>query len=307
MKKIVFLILLALPSPLFSQKNHVIYEIDVTLDVEEKVLEGHQTITYINRTAEDPIKELYLNLYPNAFSSRNTMMAEDMERNGNYKLAYYSEKELGWLEIKNLKVNGTPVSSSVDGTVLKIDLPGSLAAGDTVLLEMDTYLKIPKTTVRMGYREKNYTLAQWYPQMARYEKGYGWHAHQYRLNGEFCLDFADFHVKMTLPANYYVGATGALIDTIGGNNNIPDALIEKEKKGKKEKEDFKNKTLIWEAKNVRDFAWVASPDYVKVEDEWEGIKVVSIFFKGHRKRWKDSARWGAEILKFFSEKFGKYP
>ena len=52
-----------------------------------------------------------------------------------------------------------------------------------------------------------YTITHWYPRMCLYSDYEGWHNQQYN-NKEFALTFGNFKVRITLPADHIVGATG---------------------------------------------------------------------------------------------------
>ena len=69
---------------------------------------------------------------------------------------------------------------------------------------------------RSGYEyfedEDNYlyTIAQFYPRMVVYSDNEGWQNKQFLGNGEFTLNFGDYHVELTVPADHIVASTGTL-------------------------------------------------------------------------------------------------
>ena len=55
-----------------------------------------------------------------------------------------------------------------------------------------------------------YTICQWFPRMAMYNDVYGWQNKQFLGRGEFTLDFGDYDVRITVPADHIVASTGEL-------------------------------------------------------------------------------------------------
>ena len=292
------------------------YKIIVSLSVEQKLLHAEEQISYISG-ADVPLHELYLHVYPNVLRRRNSTAGQEAEKKlHDYTLAHSRKKDLGYIGIDSLRVNDKASEFSVDGTVMRIDLSSPLMPGDTVVIKMDFQVKIPKMVFRFGYTGKHFTIAQWYPKMAVYDEE-GWHPDEYHLIGEFYGDFAAFDVNITLPQDYYVGSTGYLVQSINGDNNIP--FVSEDEKGGDSGEVDKNqnreaaeksptKTLIFHAEKVHDFAWVASPDYVRKEAEWNGILVRALVFKRDSKKgWKNLLTYSLDAIRFYSEQIGEYP
>lgn len=55
-----------------------------------------------------------------------------------------------------------------------------------------------------------YTIAQWFPRMCVFDDVNGWQNKQFLGRGEFALPFGDYRVKITVPADHIVAATGTL-------------------------------------------------------------------------------------------------
>ena len=69
---------------------------------------------------------------------------------------------------------------------------------------------------RSGYEyfpkdgNRAYVIAQFFPRLAVYNDVEGWQNHQFWGNGEFALNFGDYTVRLTVPADHVVEATGQL-------------------------------------------------------------------------------------------------
>ena len=134
---------------------------------------------------------------------------------------------------------------------------------------------------------KHFEITQWYPKPAVYDKN-GWHAMPYLNMGEFYSEYGTFDVKITLPENYRLMATGDMVNgekellwldslAIVGDSlkNLSKKQLEEHFKkidGKKEKlkkanekdslKVYKNKTIHFRQKDVHDFAWFADPNWI---------------------------------------------
>ncbi len=87
-----------------------------------------------------------------------------------------------------------------------------LTTGETIEITTPFYVKLPLGIFsRLGHIEQSYQITQWFPKPAVYDKN-GWHPMPYLSQGEFYSEFGSYDVKITLPENYVVGATGDLVD-----------------------------------------------------------------------------------------------
>ena len=118
-----------------------------------------------------------------------------------------------------------------DHTLLKIPLPKPVGPGEQVTIKTEFLVKLPAAFARMGYVDDFVMAGQWFPKVAAYErKGTrgrtepGWDLHQYHGNSEFYADFGMYDVKIQVPANYIVAATGFPVKpavTDNGHEDVP--------------------------------------------------------------------------------------
>jgi hypothetical protein len=70
-------------------------------------------------------------------------------------------------------------------------------------------LVIPEVFSRLGHDGQQYQISQWYPKPAVYDLK-GWHPMPYLDQGEFYSEIGSYEVRISLPKNYVVAATGDL-------------------------------------------------------------------------------------------------
>jgi hypothetical protein len=189
--------------------------------------------------------------------------------------------------------------------MMRIDLPKTLMPGEQIRLKIDWWYNISNRMSeggRGGYEyfaeDKNYlyTMSQWYPRMAVYSDFQGWQNKQFTGRGEFALTFGNFRVKMTVPADHVVGATGECqnykeVLSPAQFNRWQQAQSSKapleivtldEAKKSMQGKSSASKTWVYEAQNVRDFAWVSSRRLVwdAMATNVEGKKVMAMSYYG---------------------------
>ena len=112
---------------------------------------------------------------------------------------------------------GKPLHYIINKTMMRVELPVPLKPGQKFIFKIDWNYKITdRKTVggRGGYEyfpeDGNYlfTMTQWYPRLCVYSDFQGWQNNQFTGRGEFALTFGNFNVKMTVPADHVIGATG---------------------------------------------------------------------------------------------------
>ncbi|HEX8530695.1 MAG TPA: M1 family metallopeptidase, partial [Cytophagales bacterium] len=185
---------------------------------------------------------------------------------------------------------------------------------------------------RMGYeffpKDGNYLyeIAQFFPRMAVYDDVYGWQHKQFLGNGEFTLPFGNYKVAITVPADHVLGATGTLknpgqvltaaqqsrLDKARGSDK-PVVIVTQEEAAEAEKgKAAKKKTWVFEAENVRDFAFATSRKFIwdamAVNVEGKKVLAMSYYPKEANPLWgKYSTQAVAHTLRSYSKRTIAYP
>jgi hypothetical protein len=247
------------------------YEIRVRLDAEAKTLGGTEHLTWRN-PAREPVGELWFHLYLNAFkNSESTFMRES---GGELRGDQMPEAGWGFVEVKSLRgSDGIDLAprgrfeqpddaNAADRTVWRVPLAAPVPPGGTLELDLEFEAKLPRVFARTGYFRDYFLAGQWFPKLAVYEPAGergrtlgGWNCHQFHANSEFYADFGRYHVEITLPRSYVVGATG--VRTARRDN--ADGSV----------------THVFDQDDVIDFAWAASPRFVEVVQRFSGRRDVS--------------------------------
>ncbi len=277
------------------------YTIKASLDAKNHNLSGSETIAYTNNSP-DTLRAFYMHLYPNAFRDKTSPLITDYLQ-GTWKFLVGLPKSMrGWLDVKELKLDGAPVQFTVDGTILTASFPKPLLPGASVTFDMAFEEKIMPLLGRSGYSGEQYNMAQWYPKMVVYDKN-GWHPDQYRM-GEFYGEFGAFDVSITLPERYVVAATG--MPVAGDPGWKKTARRHGGANADSAKADA-TKTVQFRAEKVHDFAWCASPNFMVQDTLHNGYRIMS-FFNPWNRAWADTTlAQGLRAMQWLERNAGPYP
>ena len=265
------------------------YEIDATLDEVNKRIIGSERITYTNNSP-DTLRYLWIQLDQNRF--RTDSIGRMTETSGEDRVSFAAmrrEQELetfeGGFQISRLESRGNALPVTTNDTMMRIDLDRPLGNGDSVTIEIDWEHNIINSDVlggRGGYEHfpetdtYQFALSQWYPRVAAYTDYAGWQNKQFMGRGEFTLEFGDFEVSLTVPADHVVASTGVLqnpnqVLTAQQRERLAQAetatspvFIVTPEEAMANQEAGTNDMVTWrfEAENVRDFAWASSRKYI---------------------------------------------
>lgn len=303
----------------FQQK--VNYDISVTLNDKRHDLSCFESVEYINNSP-DTLRFLYFHLWPNGYSNNNTALAKELlSRNGKSKL--FDDPEIrGFIDSLDFRSGGQQIKWELmkgNPDICKLLPQTPLKPGDTLIITTPFHVKIPLGGIsRLGHTGESYQISQWYPKPAVYDRR-GWHEIPYLDQGEFYSEYGSFNVKISVPSNYVVGATGKLqnaeevswLDNLAADTawmRIPYYYDEPFPPS-----STKMKTLIYIEDNIHDFAWFADKRFhvlkghVKLPESGREVTTMSMFTNKEAFLWKNSISYLNSALWYFSKWNGDYP
>lgn len=311
MKKIKLLLFIFLSSSqmLFAQPDRwqqkAKYDMTIDFDVNKHQFIGRQKLTYWNNSPEQ-LKKVFYHLYFNAFQPNSAMDVRsrtiaDPDPRVASRIAALQPNEIGYLRPKTLTMNGKPCTFVVEGTILEVTLPTSIAPDSKVKFEMTFEGQVPMQIRRSGRDSKegiDYSMAQWYPKMCEYDYQ-GWHANPY-IGREFYGIWGEFDIKINIDRRYRLGGTGVLQN---------ETEIERELAKKGVGTEGGKLTWKFKAQNVHDFMWGADRDYVKKEVKADDGTRLLFYYQPNKNTdaWEKLPNIMARVWGFISKKYGKYP
>ncbi len=278
------------PGPQYWQQR-ADYTIAVSLDDQRQRISGAETITYHNNSPHT-LTYIWLQLDQNRFRKDAEGVSSKTAPNFN-KLGFKTMASLllrqefdGGVDILSVKdAGGSPLPHTVVKTMMRVDLPAPLKSGQRFEFSVEWQHPIMNAVYggsRGGYEyfedEKNYIyeISQWYPRVAAYTDYQGWQHKQFLGNGEFTLEFGDFEVAITVPADHIVAATGLLqnpdkvlnskqlkrYEAAQKSTDLRFIVTPDEAKRNSGNHKSVSKTWIFKADNVRDFAFASSRKFI---------------------------------------------
>ena len=229
-----------------------------------------------------------------------------------------------------------PLSYTIHKTMMRINLEKPLTSKESFEFNIDWSYNINDRMEiggRSGYEyfEKDgnylYTIAQFFPRMCVYNDTEGWQNKQFLGSGEFTLPFGDYDVKIVVPSDHVVAATGELVNADEILTPTQLERLEKARKSDKEpvfivteKEAIKNEKStvkamkVWhfKAENVRDFGWASSRKFIwdamVVKQTSKDVLAMSFYPKEGNPLWEQfSTKVVAHTLKCYSKYTFDYP
>ncbi|WP_088322678.1 M1 family metallopeptidase [Polaribacter tangerinus] len=327
------------PGHQYTQQK-VDYVMDIRLDESANRIYGDEKITYHNNS-KDHLEYLWVQLDQNmrADDSKTPLAqsnsAAPFVTPENFKSSYMGEKKGFGYNITKVETDGKPLSHFINRTMMRINLPQPLAPGKKFEFSISwNYLinDINKDGGRSGLEtfpdgNNNYTIAQFFPRLAVYNNVEGWQNMQFWGRSEFALEFGDYLVNLTVPADHIVEATGTLqnekevltktqrkrFEKARQTFDNPVLIVTQEEAEKAEKgRSTKTKTWTFKADKVRDFAFATSRKYIwdamAVNINGKTVMATSLYPKEGNPLWEEhSTRAVATTLIEYSKLTFDYP
>jgi hypothetical protein len=276
----------------FSKINNCVnYFMDVKFDPGTKSIYVKENITWINKT-HFPASEIQLHFYANAYKSNKTLFAEAYSINSQTSTQ---------IDIKSFLIDGKKsdliffqpeIADPNDSTVAKVLLDKSILPGDSAKIYFEYSLKIPISVKRFGAASGRnfYFVSQWFPKVGVFQKG-EWVCSQYHPYLNYYSDFGDYSVKINVPNNYMVGATGIVEEKKNNQNST---------------------TYSYVQSGVHDFVWMTSDEILQrnsIYTRKDGTKInILAFVQPEREKYFDRYfQCVKNCLEYFENHVGIYP
>ena len=329
------------PGPDYWQQR-ADYEMTCEVNDDTQTLAGSGRITYYNNAPED-LSYLWLQLDQNINAPGNMtaasmpgairdsipakslgQMTSSLPYKGGYRIDYVRDAA------------GNPMKYLINYTMMRIDLPRPLKKGEKVTFQLGWSYNINDRMMvggrsGMEYFPEDgnyvYTVAQWFPRMCVFDDYEGWQNKQFLGGGEFALTFGDYKVRITVPSDHVVGATGWLVnpkealspaqldafERARNSFDQPVIIVSETEAREKEKQRAKTKkTWEFHATNVRDFAFAHSRKFIwdaqAVKVGGNVVMAQSLYPKEGNPLWEqESTKAVKNTLEVYSERTVDYP
>lgn len=325
-------------------QQQVDYTIEVRLDPENHFLHGSERVTYHNNSP-DVLDYVWVQLDQNVRSIEHSRsyqtrgaLPENFKQMPAFVKNFLSPEQFDGghniTRVQLVDANGSLVDAEyrIRNTIMKINLLEPLEPGQSTEFEIDWNFHIPDNA--RGAKEEMqdgwlYVIAQWFPRLNVYDDVNGWQTDQFLGRGEFYLNFGDYDVKITVPHDHIVDATGILqnpeeVLTSTQMSRLEQAyqseepvfIIAEDEVGNPNTRPARDGMLTWhfKAEDVRDFAFASSRTFVwdaagyQYPSSDEVIKVHSLYPKEGMPLWdKVSTRSTIQTLETYGRMAMEYP
>jgi Peptidase family M1 domain len=311
-------------------QQQVNYDISVKLDDVKHELHAFESFEYINNSP-DALNFIYVHLWPNAYQKKRTALFRQLEKNKNKIYYKLKDNEFGLIDSLDFQSQNQKLKWAFckgdSSDIAIVYLPNLLKTGEKITITTPFHVKIPASSIsRLGHTGQQYQITQWYPKPAVYDKT-GWNQMPYLNQGEFYSEFGTFDVKITLPKNYVLGATG---DLVNGASELTwmEEIVEKSKdevyrmnvlnatlKDSTKfnlKSSCEYKTLHFHQEQVHDFAWFTSKTYLVLKEEVvlptskNKVTAWALFSPKFYQTWKNATKYITRSVTAYSKWNGDY-
>jgi hypothetical protein len=293
---------MAINSPTPMSERVVHYEIDAKYDAKKHTIDATEVLTYHNLTGQ-ALDHFPFHLYQNAFEPKATFVREAKltgSRDSSYQKwedKFFGSEDITSIEVagqgdltRNLHFIAPDDGNKDDRTVVDLPVPKPIAPGAFVQFKIAFHNQMPETQARSGWKRDFLLGGQWFPKVGVWWHG-AWNCHQYHATSEFFADFGVFDVKLTVPQNEVIGASGVEVSNVNNSDGT--------------------KTVTYHGDDIHDFAWTVSPRFkVREADYPSQMGTVHLRFLMQPAHWDQAERHEKitrETLDRFEKWYGPYP
>lgn len=287
------------------------YDIDARLDETNLHLYGSEWVTYYNNSP-DVLSYIWLQLDENehhpqsssnyaAVDSKTGKMITErnlIELDRRPKLQGYGVNIERVTDVKK-----QALKYFIHETMMRIELPVPLRPGASFKFFVKWNYKIPDRLDhggRGGYEyfpedgNHLFTMTQWFPRLCVYSDFQGWQHKQFTGRAEFALPFGNYKVRLTVPSDHVIAATGECRNyknvlnaeqfsrwqKAQKSSDVIEVVTLEDAQKAESKKSTQEKTWIYHAKDVRDFAWGSSRKFIwdAMSADVEGKKVMCMSY-----------------------------
>jgi hypothetical protein len=325
------------PGPKYWQ-NRADYQLAARLDDQTNEVTGTEVLTYTNNSPQR-LSFLWMQLDQNLFKSdsRGTAIIPiSGSRNGGRGLM-----PDGGYKIKSVKMPGAKGKPAValkyliNDTRMQVFLPKAVTPnGGQIKLNIEYSYIVPeygsdRTGIQNTKNGKIYTIAQWYPRMYVYDDVMGWNALPYTGPSEFYLEYGDFDLIITAPANHIVVASGELLNpqevytpeqlkrwaqAVKSDSTVIIRSADEVMNPASRPAGKKELTWKFKIKNARDASWASSASFIVDAAKMDlpsGKKSIAISAypveSNGNDAWGRSTQYVKKSIEYNSQKWFEYP
>lgn len=246
------------------------YEMNLTLDIDKKILSGNSKIKIKNNTNDETDYIILRNYSAGSLQGKNkgkSFLSNFKDESGNTLNSFIEEDE----------------------SIIKVELSNKLKPNQEIIISFDFQSDIPKTQNRFGYVKYDdnliFQLSFCFPSLSIYENG-EWNKNPFILSGAEpnYTTISNYSVGINVPKDYVVIATGT--ETKDDNNNY---------------------TIT--GNNLREFAMVVGNNIEKSSATYNGVEINNYYYNysGNKKYNDYSLKIAKESLELCSTLIGEYP
>jgi peptidase M1-like protein len=291
-------------------QNFADYTMEVNITPETRAIVGKSKVIYTNNSP-DQLNSVVIRLYYDVFKI------------GNKRESVVNVEDIGdGVNLQSVKVNGQPYDLDEPqlvqrrGTNLTLRLMEPLGANEKLTLEFAWEQKVPLTIDRTGAIDStSFFVAYWYPQVSVYDDIFGWDRIDFTLKTEFYNNLANFDVKITVPDNFLVWATGTFqnADEVLPKNILQRYTLAKTAKDivhvvtTEDLDELKMLSTTWHytAHEVSDFAFAMSDHYLwdatSQEVDGRDVLIATAFPVARADQFTEVTSIQQQTMKHFSE------